>query len=186
MKKLILTALVSASFFTSCTIPTEKKAKVIDSAVEGLEVQCAGRASYTPKDGSISCLHMPLALKLGEIKLGIIYDMPSDGIILPQDIVNAPRDDIKNENVEKLVVILQSLDSDHNPENGITITKETRDKLNTFVDLQTTSLEDLKDLIDAQLGTTNFTDKKSALEHLQRSMRKYNVNVPNTDLEGLE
>jgi len=186
MKNIILTTLLSATFFTACNVPAEKKAKVIDSAVEGLEVQCAGQIAYTPKDGSVSCLHMPLAFKIGEIKIGLIYDMPSDGIILPQDMVNVPRDDIKNENVTKLAVILQSLDSDHNPENGITITEETRKKLTTFVDLQTTSLAELKDLIDAQLGTTNFKEKKSAIEHLQRSMKKYNINVPNTDLEGLE
>ena len=186
MKKIIYTAVATATFFTACTLPSAKKAKVVDSAVEGLEVQCAGRISYTPKDGSISCKYFPLTFKLGEIKLGLIYDIPRDGIILPQDIVGAKRSDLTNEDVVKLTVILQSLDSDHNPENGITIDTKTREKLSTFVDLHKTSLQDLKDLIEAQLGTTIFKDKKSALEHLQSSMKRYNIDTPNIDLEGLE
>jgi len=186
MKKYFLASLTSALLFVGCTSPVEKQAKVVDSAVEGLEVQCSGLTAFTPKDGSLTCDHMPLGFKLGEIKLGIIYDMPNDGIILPQDIANVSRNDIKNENVRKLLVILQSLDSDGNPENGITITKETREKLSTFVDLQKTSLAELKDLIEAQLGRTVFKDEKSAVEHLQRSMKKYGVAVPNVNLDDLE
>ena len=186
MKKIIFTVITTATFFTACTLPANKKAKVIDSAVEGLEVQCAGQISYTSKDGSISCRYLPLTFKLGEIKLGQVYKIPNDSIILPQDIVGAKRNDLTNKDVIKLTVILQSLDNDHNPSNGITIDKETRRKLSTFVDLHKTSLQDLKDLIDAQLGTTNFKDKKSALKHLNKSMRKYNVNVSSTNFEGLE
>ena len=186
MKKYILSTILAISFFTSCSEPSLKSAKIIDSAVSGLEVQCAGSVAYTPKDGSVNCLHMPLALKLGEIKLGLIYDMPKDGIILPQDIVDVSRDDITNNNVVKLLVLLQSLDKDHNPDNGIEITKETRDKLNAFIDLQKTPLEDIKDLVEAQLGETVFKDKKSAIEHLEKSMKQYNISYPNVDLEGLE
>jgi len=136
MKKYLLISLTSALFLLGCSSPVEQHAKVIDSAVEGLEVQCSGLTAFTPKNGSVSCSHMPLGFKLGEIKLGIIYDMPKDGIILPQDILGVDRSNIKDKNVRKLLVILQSLDSDGNPENGITISKETRKKLSTFVDLK--------------------------------------------------
>jgi hypothetical protein len=47
-------------------------------------------------------------------------------------------------------------------------------------------LAELKDLIDAQLGTTNFKDPKSALQHLENSMKKYNIEVPTLNLDGLE
>ena len=186
MKKTVLSSILAIAFFAGCGEPSVKKAKVIDSAVSGLEVQCAGAVDYTPADGSVACLHMPLAFKLGEIKLGMIYDMPEDGIILPQDIVGASRGDITDKNVVKLLVLLQSLDSDKNPENGIEITKETREKLNAFIDLQKTSLDDIKEIVEAQLGETVFKGKKESIEHLQRSMKQYNISYPNTDLEGIE
>ena len=186
MKKGLLTSILAISFFAGCGETTIKSAKVIDSAVGGLEVQCAGDVKYTPADGTVKCLNMPLALKLGEIKLGLIYDMPKDGIILPQDIVNVNRSNITDKNVIKIIVLLQSLDKDHNPDNGIEITKETRDKLNTFIDLQKTSLQDIKDLVEAQLGETIFKNKKAAIEHLEKSMKQYNISYPNVDLEGLE
>ena len=186
MKKSVLSSILAIAFFAGCGEPTVKSAKIIDSAVSGLEIQCAGAVDYTPKDGSVNCLHMPLALKLGEIKLGLIYDMPEDGIILPQDIVGAARGNLTDKNVVKILVVLQSLDKDHNPENGIEITKETREKLNAFIDLQKTSLADIKDLVEAQLGETVFKDKKEAIEHLQRSMKRYNISYPNVDLEGVE
>lgn len=186
MKKSVLSSILAIAFFAGCGDPTVKSAKVIDSAVSGLEVQCAGSVNYTPADGSVECLHMPLGLKLGEIKLGIVYDIPKDGIILPQDIVNVPRANITDKNVVKLLVLLQSLDKDHNPDNGIEITKETRDKLNEFIDLEQTSLEDIKDLVEAQLGEAVFKNKKEAIEHLQRSMKQYNISYPNVDLEGIE
>ena len=186
MKKSVLTSILAIAFFAGCGDPSVKSAKVIDSAVSGLEVECAGSVKYTPTDGSVECLHMPLGLKLGEIKLGIVYDMPEDGIILPQDIVNVPRANITDKNVVKLLVLLQSLDKDHNPDNGIEITKETRDKLNTFIDLEQTSLADIKDLVEAQLGETVFKNKKDAIEHLEKSMKQYNISYPNVDLEGLE
>jgi len=186
MKKSVLSSILAIAFFAGCGEPTIKSAKVIDSAVSGLEVQCAGAVDYTPADGSVECLHMPLALKLGEIKLGIVYDMPKDGIILPQDILNVPRANITDKNVVKLLVLLQSLDKDHNPDNGIEITKETRDKLNEFIDLKQTSLEDIKDLVEAQLGEAIFKNKKEAIQHLQKSMKQYNISYPNVDLEGIE
>ena len=187
MKKGLLTSILAVAFFAGCGEPKVKTAKVIDSAVGGLEVQCAGNVKYTPADGTIKCLNMPLALKIGEIKLGLIYDMPQDGIILPQDIVNVDRSNITDKNVVKLLVLLQSLDKDHNPDNGIEITKETRDKLNTYyIDLQKTPLEDIKDLVEAQLGETVFKDKKAAIEHLEKSMKQYNISYPNIDLDGIE
>jgi len=186
MKKIIIGLAAIAIFFSGCSTIPKKEAKVIDSAVEGLEYQCAGMVEYTSKDGTLSCRHMPLAFKIGEIKLGIIYDMPADGIILPQDIVGVSRDNIKNEDVIKITVLLQSLDEDKNASNGIKISKETREKLSEFIDLQKTSLEDLKDLVEAQLGKTIFKNPKSALEHLQSSMKKYNIFSANVNLEDLE
>ena len=187
MKNFILALIVCTTFFTGCSSLPERHAKVIDSAVEGLEFQCAGMIEYTPKDGSLSCQHMPLGFKVGEIKLGIVYKIPEDGIIFPQDIAGVSRNNLTNSEVVKLTVLLQSLDEDKNPENGIKISKKTREKLKEFIDLKEISLAELKDLVEAQLGRPiEFKEPKSAIEHLERSMRSYNINIPNIDLEGLD
>ena len=176
MKKTVL-LIVSAAMIilTGCKTGTEHHANVIDSAVEGMEYQCGGLIQYTPKDGYLSCEHLPLGFKIGEIRLGVMYKIPSDNIILPQDIVGVKRDKLTDKNVVKLTVILQTLDSDHNLENGITITKETRDKLKAPIELKEMPLEEIEELIEEQLGKVSFQEPNKALKHLQKSMKKYNI-----------
>ena len=159
-----------------CSETPIKEAKVVDSPVEGLEYQCAGDVAYTSKEGIINCLYMPLGFKVGRIKIGVMYDIPDDGIIFPQDIVGVKRSDITNENVQKLTMLLQTLDSDNNPENGINITPKKRKKLDSFIDLKKVSLSQLQEYLEHTLNKKAITPLK-ALQHLQKSMKKYNINV---------
>ncbi len=176
MKRKILTALLAMFFLSACSEGPMKSAKVVDSAIEGLEYQCAGDIAFTKKDGTINCLYMPLGFKVGGIKIGLLYDIPKDSIIFPQDMVGVKRSDITNENVQKLAMLFQTLDSDNNPENGITITAETRRKLDTLIDLKKISLSQLQEYLEDTLNKKAVTPLK-ALRHLQKSMRKYNINV---------
>ncbi|NPA28064.1 MAG: hypothetical protein GXN91_03335 [Epsilonproteobacteria bacterium] len=166
-----------AIFFAlnGCSGVNPQTAQVIDSPVEGLEYQCAGLVKYTDSNGIAICEHMPMGFKVGEIIFGLVKKVPADGIIVPQDMVGVSRDNLEDENVKKIVVILQSLDEDQNPENGIKITPEVREKLDIFIDIKTTSLEDIKELIEAQLGEAIFKDEEEAIEHLKKSMKKYNI-----------
>jgi len=174
MKKRVLLSLLILSLL-GCDSLDKRSAKVIDSQVEGLEYQCAGLIEYTNKDGNLSCAHMPLALKVGEIKLGIIREIPEDGYILPQDIAGVKRKEITNIDVIKITTILQSLDKDKDPTNGIQITKETSNKLKVFIDIKKESLEDIKELIESQIEDINFTSPKSSISHLYNSMKKFNI-----------
>ena len=174
VKKLLLLSIISI-ILIGCDDAERKSAKIIDSTVEGLEYQCAGSVHYTNKDGIATCKHMPMGFKVGEIFIGMINNIPKDGIIVPQDMVGVNRSNINNENVKKVTIILQTLDADHNPSNGITISKDTREKLKIFVDMQHTSLNDIKDIIDAQLGDQNYTTAQNAIKHLRRSMKLFNV-----------
>ena len=174
MKKTLLAASLISLLFIGCSTGTKQSAKVIDSAVEGLEYQCAGDVHYTTKDGTLECYHTPIGFKVGGVKIGIIEKVPGDGIILPQDILHLKRSDINNDNVKKLTILLQTLDADNNPENGIQITKENSDKLDMFIDLQKTELNEFTQLIE-NLLEKNATDEKSALTHLHRSMKKLNI-----------
>lgn len=157
-------------------VDNEHKAKVVDSEVEGLQFQCAGIFDYTDKNGTLGCSHMPIAFMVGQIKLGLLYKMPKDSTIFPQDIADVPRTDGDDKNVIKILTILQSLDEDKNPENGIKIPLEVHQKLTTFIDIKKMNLAEIEELIEAQLGRDiNFTEPNKALLHLNRSMKRYNL-----------
>lgn len=186
MKKALISLGLGVLLFSGCSAPSKKSAKVIDSAVEGLEYQCAGNIAYTAKDGLMSCYYTPIGFKVGGVKVGIIKKLPADGVVLPQDMVNVDRSDINNDNVKKLTILLQTLDADNNPENGITLKKEDVNKLNLFIDLQKTSLTDFKELISALLEKDVVQEDK-AINHLYKSMKKFNIPEANSiDLETLQ
>jgi hypothetical protein len=176
MKKRLIFLAFMAFIFSGCQEIKSSSAQVIDSEVEGLEYQCAGLIEYTDTNGTLYCNHFPVAFKIGEIKLGVIYKIPEDGIILPQDIVKVPRDNLTNKDVLKITTILQSLDADKNPENGITITKETRDKLSDImIDIKKESLDNIKELIKSEIEDINFTDANRTILHLNRTMKRFHI-----------
>ena len=178
MKKILLAGSLLALLLVGCSTGSKQSAKVIDSAVEGLEYQCAGNVDYTPKDGSLVCYQTPIGFKIGGVKIGVIKKIPGDGIILPQDMVNASRSNLNSSDVKKLTILLQTIDKDNNPENGITITKEDAKKLNVFIDLQKMSLNDFKELIEGLLEK-EAVDETKALTHLYKSMKKFNIKEAN-------
>jgi len=184
MKKSLIILTIFSLFFSACNledrdvakIDSGKKARVIDSEVEGLEFQCAGIFKYTDKNGTLHCNHMPIAFMVGQIKLGLIYKIPNDSLIFPQDIADVPRENGDDENLIKILTILQSLDEDQNPENGIKITKELRDKLTTFIDIRKMQLEEIEELIQEQLGKDiEFKEPHKVLKHLDNSMKRFNL-----------
>ena len=160
---------------SACNID-EQQAKVIDSEVEGLEYQCAGLFYYTDKNGTLTCNHMPIAFMIGQIKLGLLYKLPQDSLILPQDIVAVARENGDDKNVIKILTLLQSLDEDQNPENGIKIPKELHEKLTTFIDIKKMNLAEIQELIESQLEKeVKFKEPQKVLLHLQKSMKRYNL-----------
>ena len=162
------------ALLSGCDI-AEHNAKVIDSEVSGLEYQCNGLFKYTDENGSMSCNHFPVAFMLGEIKLGIIKKPTKDSLVFPQDIVHTSRDDGDNKDLLKVLTLLQSLDEDQNPDNGIKIPQEVYKKLTTFIDIKDMNLAEIEELVEDQLGRKiKFKEPTKVLLHLQRSMKRYN------------
>jgi len=186
MKKIVLFTILASLFFIGCSAPSKKSATVVDSKVEGLEYQCAGEMHFTNKNGTLSCQYFPITFKVGLVKLGVMYKIPNDGIILPQDILDISRDDLTNKDLLKLTILLQSLDEDQNLSNGITITKSSRKKLNEFIDIKEISLAELEAFLEDKLGRVINISQKDAIKHLHKSMRKYNIPIPiNIDFNNL-
>ncbi len=100
-----------------------------DSAVEGVTWKCGVHSGTTDKDGKFGACHVgsPVSFSLGTIQLGTITDTsgfsdPKNTIVTQTTLAEASGDP---EVATKIAITLQSMDSDGDPSNGITITKET-------------------------------------------------------------
>ena len=99
--------------------------KFVDSAVGGVSFACTGASGLTAADGTFGTCDAgsTVTFSIGGVTLGSSA-VTGDGIFFVTDIVGTTRSDIGNDEVLKIAVLLQSLDSDGNPDNGITVPAE--------------------------------------------------------------
>jgi len=119
----------------------------IDGAVSGIDYSCTSTSGTTDVNGNFNYVEGDsCTFKLGDLTLG---STTAKGIVTPADIVS------DNEQIVNLGVLLQSLDSDNDTSNGITIDDATKSN------------------ISAQAGNVNFesyTQVKSALEAIGKTV----------------
>lgn len=97
----------------------------VDSAVDGVHFEC-GTVSGETHDGGIfgTCEAGAVAtFSIGNLIIGSSSNT-SDGVFFVTDLVGTSRDDVSNDEVLKIAVVLQSLDKDGDPSNGITVPPE--------------------------------------------------------------
>jgi hypothetical protein len=104
---------------------------LIDSAVDGVEyITSSGKSGTTSDGGKFEYANgdTNISFSIGGLKLPDfnLSNLNSDSKILPTDLVGVDRNNTTDGNVTKLLQILQSLDSDGDPSNGITINQATR------------------------------------------------------------
>lgn len=142
---------------------------LIDSVVEGARYVCGNNPSshYTDKNGKFECSALPISFYVGNIKLGQITTISSDNEVHIQDIVGVSRSNINNAEVVKIGLLLQSLDANNNPKDGITISQE-RDALLDDIDLNLTALtiEELKIKLLEQDSSIVFISTEEVMAHL--------------------
>ena len=143
--------------------------KLIDSEVQGIEYRCGEIINFTDKNGTFLCDTLPVSFHIGAIQLGTIDKLPIDNQIFPQDIVDVNRSEVTNTHVIKIALLLQSLDSDHNASNGITIDKNISNGFKQNMILQNLSLEELKRELKEQNQTILWKDIDSVITHLSSS-----------------
>ncbi len=102
---------------------------LVDAAVANADYDCVADGNFnktTGPDGSFTCTNMSqVRFRVGNLVLGEIHTLPSDKHVFPQDLVGVART-VNNDNVVAMAQLLQSLDSDGNPENGIAIAQESK------------------------------------------------------------
>ncbi len=110
----------------------------IDSAVAGISWSCGGVSGVTAADGGFGACPSgsSVSFSVGNIDLGTM-EPTADYIFTPQDLVGVPRGETDNADANQIASLLLSLDSDGNPDNGVTITDEVIVELNQEVTAET-------------------------------------------------
>ncbi len=165
---LLLSGCGSDSTTTGGTTPevNNPTAFYVDSAIEGVTVECSASSSVTKSDGSFSyeagatCQFM-----VGTVLLRTEVGLTEGKIVFEDDVRTAQ--------------FLQTLDVDGNPENGITILAETADVLadigiNTVPqsDIVLAEIEEVMDL--AEIGYYGrYVTSAEAEAHMEKSYEMY-------------
>jgi hypothetical protein len=139
----------------------------IDSPVQGLEVWIDGaKAGVTDAQGQFNYPEgKTVTFKIGALTLGT-SSAPS--IVTPADLSTDPA------SVQNILVALQSLDSDRNPANGITIAADTAAKLVSATDLSKPGSS--LNTVSKDLPALSLVAKDAALTHFWSQAASLNPN----------
>ena len=147
--------------------------------ISGIKVMCNLTELVTASDGSIQCEEAPLTLYLGEFKIGDIDSIPIDGLVYTQELLHLTRADIAHPEVTKLSMILQSLDKDSEPLNGITLDSNVLvllgSHLNTSSILEDLTFIDIEDIIVDVIQSALSQDSTSKLKMVSYDTAQSNL-----------
>lgn len=130
---LSITALTGCGGGSSTT--ATKTGYFIDSAVEGLEYTSGSTTGLTGADGSFKYEEgKPVTFKIGSMVLGSVT--VTNSRVFPVDLVSGATDET-HPKVSLMAQILQTLDSDGDASNGITITETTRRAITQAIEVAT-------------------------------------------------
>ena len=155
--------------------PAYRTGYFIDSAVGGIEYNSGTVSGVTGSDGSFQYQEgQPVTFKIGSMTLGSLT--VSNGRVFPVDLVSGATDE-NNPNVTLIAQVLQSLDSDGDPSNGITISESTRKAITQSVQLATVDATQAASTFAQQLstatgGTVSMVSAATAKSHLQSNLIK--------------
>ena len=159
------------------------------SGVEGLIVTCASVESKTLKNGSLECSNFPIAIYIGEFKIGEVQNTTIDNTFYTQDILGVPRGATAHSEVTKISMILQSLDEDAQPFNGITLTEQSLSLLSAHLssttDLTELSFEDIDSIIEDVITARLNQDPSSQLRAVDYITAQSNLTTKIAELPAL-
>jgi hypothetical protein len=158
--------------------------QLIDGYVKDAKYSCAdGTEGLTDINGRFSCETLPVTFSIGSMKLGEINSLAADKHVFPQDLCGVARDDINNTEVVAMAQLLQSLDTDGDPENGIDIDETAINEITA----QSFNSDDL----DAYLTQANVSvvSESDAIAHLEQNQHRVEeisqTNIPVTVVESV-
>jgi len=154
---------------------TPKTAYFLDSKVSGLHYQCnnGGVLKTTGTDGSFTydntCSEITFTLN-NKVTLGkILVTKILDEKVYITDLAGISRTDTNNTYVKNIARILQSLDSDENPKNGISLTTT---NITDFVSINAnTTANTLQSILQRQYPTRTLISEVCAIVHLEEVLK---------------
>lgn len=159
------------------------------SPVEGLTVKCASSESKTAQNGSFVCANFPMSVYLGEYKIGEMQKKTIDNTFYIQDLLGVARGATIHSEVTKLSMILQSLDEDAQPLNGITLTEKTLSLLATHLSSTTNlaglSFENIDNIIADVITARLAQDPDSQLKAVDYITAQSNLTTKIAELPAL-
>ncbi len=194
-KKLLIGSTLTALVLIGCgsssdsTSLSSTTGYLVDSPVANADYDCIADGVYnqvTGSDGAFTCQNMSqVRFRIGELILGEITSLPIDTYVFPQDLAGVTRTDtLLDEKVTTLAQLLQSLDEDGDPTNGIVISNDVKDLL---VDGETTFApsELYTYLNSASISPLHVRTSSQAHDHLRDTMQALGVITPlNTETTG--
>lgn len=186
-KSIIISAITAGLILSGCggggdekSTPTQSKSQkvgyLIDAPIVGATYLADGKKEFTQVGGSFKYSNEAISFYVGDLFLGKIDKVPNDKIVLLQDILGIPRNDLSNTKLIKVATLIQSLDSDSNTKaielkQGILIGQEYKK-----------SIDDID--VDALLHQKGIT-KKSPTE-VAKHLRDTLDSVSDTNLPTLK
>ena len=167
----------AGSFISSST------AFLSDSRLQGVTYTCGSETGLTTAEGAFSYTDgvcTAVEFSIGGISLGSINvaDISPDKIIYPADLLGLDRNNTTEQELTNMLQLLQSLDSDGNPYNGITIDANTSSTLQG----STLSFDNNATLADINSTLTsigaNLVPRDDAVAHYEDTLRNdLNISV---------
>lgn len=157
------------------TIPdssVNKSGYLIDSAVQGIDYTCGTITGTTDIDGKFtyntSKCPNGIEFKLGTLSLGTINpsNINTDTYLTIQELAGTTRNDITNTTVQKMAVLLQSLDDDNDPSNGIKIDNSIKNNFTLNGNISDKTDNEIYTEIKKPTINKNLIDGTSAITHL--------------------
>lgn len=169
---------VSSSSSSSSSTPVAQTGVFVDSAVAGIHYDTApgGFSGITSAEGHYQFAEGDkVVFSLGNLKFP---EVPAKGVVTPVDIAQAA-DPANAERIKtNIAALLQSLDTDGNPDNGISINTAAATVVATAVDFNqpytnfaaSTAVTNL--VANSGSVTTTLVSETAALAHLEESLKK--------------
>lgn len=174
---LIIVSVFNLSILADITvIGTTKTAYFLDSNVSGLHYQCnnSGVLKTTGINGNFTydntCSEITFTLN-NKVTLGkiLVANIPADYKVYITNLAGTSRTDTTNTYVKNVARLLQSLDSDENPKNGITLnTTSITDSISIN---GTITANTLQSIVQRQYPTRTLVSELCAIVHLEEVLK---------------
>ncbi|MCK5293097.1 MAG: Ig-like domain-containing protein, partial [Arcobacteraceae bacterium] len=150
----------------------------IDGAVRGLHYETeSGIIGTTGKDGEFSYLEgESITFSVGGVIVGTFDadDIAENGFVFLQDVAGVDRANLDDDAVVNMAIFLQSIDTNHNPYDGISIPPSIHKALeDQNIDLATATEEDVLNLID--IVHKNPVTEEEAMTHVYDMLVDYDA-----------